>query len=56
LVPAEDVPAAVAALRGLLGDEGLRARMGAAGHARAQRFEPAAVVAALRSLYGVPAA
>jgi glycosyltransferase involved in cell wall biosynthesis len=56
LVPGEDVDAAVAALRSVLLDDDTRARMGAAGRSRAERFAPAAVVASLRRLYGVPAA
>lgn len=54
IFPNEDVEAAVAALRKVVADPELRARLGRAGAERAARFSPAAITNALGRLYGIP--
>jgi glycosyltransferase involved in cell wall biosynthesis len=53
LFPAEDVPAAGAALRRLVLDPALRKSLGGRGRERARDFEPERVVERLTALYGV---
>lgn len=53
IFPSSDVPGAVAALRTLVGDPGLRASLGEKGRARAARFAPDAIAAELTDLYGI---
>jgi glycosyltransferase involved in cell wall biosynthesis len=51
LVPADDRVALVEAMRRLIGDDGLRERLGAAAAARAQSFSPAAVLPRFEQAY-----
>lgn len=51
LVPPDDRPALLAAMRRLIGDEGLRDRLGAAARERAARFSPAAVLPQFEEAY-----
>lgn len=51
VVPPEDRPALAAALRRLIGDEELRARLGAAAKSRAAEFSPAALLPRFEHAY-----
>lgn len=51
LVPPDDRPALLAAMRRLIGDEGLRDRLGAGARERAARFSPAAVLPQFEEAY-----
>jgi glycosyltransferase involved in cell wall biosynthesis len=53
LFPVGDADAAAGAIRRLMSDVELRARLGANGRARARAFEPGAVAAQFRELYGL---
>jgi glycosyltransferase involved in cell wall biosynthesis len=51
MVPPEDRPALIAAMRRLLADEGLRRRLGAAARERARQFSPGAIVPQFEAAY-----
>jgi phosphatidyl-myo-inositol alpha-mannosyltransferase len=51
IVPVGDTAAAAAAVTRLVGDEGLRARLGASGRRRALAYDPATVRRQLLGLY-----
>jgi len=53
IFPSEDVAAAVAALRKVIGDPELRRRMGAAGLRRVAAYDPGAITDQLLGIYGV---